>query len=140
MTLFPIIHPAVITIEQNNTLPLYQECDWDFERNIPLYTNGSPSVVTGGRAVLIWAYKALNTPRCRHEIYSWNFGSELESLIGQPFTGDLKRAEAVRYVRECLLINPYIKEVREIAVTFQDGQLNISCTINTVYGEVNLHV
>lgn len=138
MNLFPIIQPQ--TVEVSTELPLYKEVKWDFEKNIPVFKNGSPVIVSGKEAVLVWAWKALHTPRFRYEIYSWDYGNEAESLIGQPFTDELKQSEAARYVRECLLINPYIIDVSNISVSFGDGTLNISCTIETVYGEAELNV
>ena len=100
MSLFPIIQPRIV--EAETTFPLYKELKWDFEKNVPVFRNGSPVIVTGKEAVLVWAWKALHTPRFRHEIYTWDYGCEVESLIGQPFTEELKQSEAVRYVKECL--------------------------------------
>ena len=61
-------------------------------------------------------------------------------MVGQPFTDDLKRAEAIRFVRECLLINPYIIEVTDISIGFENEVTTINCKIITVYGEVNVSV
>ncbi len=88
----------------------------------------------------VWAWKALHTPRFRCEMYSRAYGSEFESLIGQPCTGELKRSEAARYVREALAINPYIKDVTDIAVEFADGRLSVSCTVGTIYGDSEVSV
>lgn len=138
MELFPMIQPPQESTEQ--PLPLYRETAWDFQREQPIFRGGNPVYVTGAEAVKVWCWKALKTPRTRYPIYSWDYGSELESLIGQNFSGELKRAEAVRYVREALEINPYITEINNIQVEFQSGRLTISAAIQTVYGEVNLHV
>jgi hypothetical protein len=127
-------------VETETSLPLYKETDWDFERNIPIYKNGSPSIVTGLRAVLVWAWKALHVERYRYEIYTWDYGNEIESLIGKPYTDELKKAEAIRYVKECLLINPYITDVTDISVTFTEDKISIQCKIITVYGEASLNV
>ena len=80
----------------------------------------------------------LHTTRFRHEIYSRAYGTELENLIGQPYTEALKQSEAQRYVREALEINPYISAVEDVGVDFDDGRLSISCTVRTIYGEVRL--
>jgi hypothetical protein len=138
MTLFPIMQPQM-TVQEDNA-GLYIEVAWDFEKNIPIYRNGSPVLVTGKEAVLVWAWNALHTPRFVHEIFTWGYGNEIEGLVGKPFTDELKLSEAARYVRECLLINPYITEVKGIAVDFLGSRLSISCTINTVYGEAQMHV
>lgn len=138
VTLFPIIQPQ--TNEETAELELYREVKWDFEKNIPVYQNGSPVIVAGKEAVLIWAWKALNTPRFRYEVYTWDYGCEAESLVGQPFTDELKQAEATRYVRECLLTNQYITEISDVTVSFADETVYISCTIETVYGEAEINV
>ncbi len=138
VTLFPSIQPQ--SVETGTVLDLYKEIEWDYLNNVPVYKNGSPHIITGKDAVLVWAWKALHTPRFRYEIYTWDFGCEAESLIGRPFTDELKRSEAARYVRECLIINPYIKDVSNVSVTFSDGILTIQCEITTIYGEVELNV
>jgi phage baseplate assembly protein W len=132
-TLFPILQPEAA--QEAAELPLCREVAWDYDTNTPVWKQGSPAVVTGKDAVKVWAWKALHTPRFRHEMYSRSYGSELENLIGQPYTEELKRSEAARYIREALSINPYISSVDNISVEFADGQLSISCTITTIYGE-----
>lgn len=138
MSIFPIIQPQ--TEEVSAGLKLYKEVKWDYEKNIPVFENGTPVMVTGNEAILVWAWKALLTSRYRHEIYSWDYGCEIETLIGQSFTKELKQAEATRYVRECLLINPYINDVSNITISFDEDRLGIGCTIETVYGEARINV
>ena len=138
MTLFPIIQPQSAAAETE--LPLYREVSWNYEENKPIFKNGSPVMTTGKEAVLVWAWKALQTPRFRHEIYTWDYGCEAESLIGQPFSSELRQSEAARYVKECLMINPYITGASNITIGFTNGALSLSCTIITVYGEVNINV
>lgn len=138
MSIFPMIQPQIYAnvVEKK----LYKEIKWDFEKNVPIFHNGSPFIVSGKEAVVVWAWKALQTPRFIHEIYTWNYGCEIESLIGQPFTEELKISEASRYVRECLKINPYITEVSNIAVSFFGGVLSVGCVIETIYGEAHINV
>lgn len=136
--LFPIIQPEAV--QEGTELPLYREVKWDFEKGEPVFRGGEPVVAEGAEAIKTWVWKALVTERARYEIYSWDFGSEVESLIGQPYTDELKRAEAVRYVREALEINPYITEVTAASVDFDNGVLTIDVTVDTVYGEVQAHV
>lgn len=138
MSLFPIIQPQVET--QADALPLYREVAWDYKTNMPIWRGGSPYVVTGADAVLSWIYRALQVVRYRHEIYTWNYGNECETLIGTAYTDELKQAEAARYVKECLLVNPYIEEVSDVAVSFDGETLGISCTVMTIYGEVSANV
>ena len=44
----------------------------------------------------------------------------------------------MRYVRDCLMINPYITDVRQIAVEFGGSTLSIRCAVDTIYGEVQV--
>ncbi|MEG0273274.1 MAG: DUF2634 domain-containing protein [Hydrogenoanaerobacterium sp.] len=138
MSLFPIIEPCVVG--QKESLPLCREVEWDFLNNCPAWRAGEPLFVTGAQAVLVWAWKALCTPRFKYEIYTRNYGCECEELVGQAYSDRLKSAEAARYVKECLKINPYIDEVDRIRVSFAGTKLQISCRIITIYGEVILNV
>lgn len=138
--LFPIIQPQAVEPDTELKFPLYKEIEIDFEKSVLVYKNGYPSIITGKDAVLQWALKALRTQRFRYEIYSWDYGSEIESLIGQTYTPELKRAEAIRYIRECLLINPYIIDVTDISIDFLDDLLSIQCKIITIYGEATVNV
>lgn len=137
--IFPIIQPEAEAAETQR-LPLCMEVAWDFETGKPLFSGGKPLVVTGKEAVRVWIWKALMTARARYDVYSWDYGSEVESLIGQGFTAAVKQSEGVRYVREALLINPYIRAVRQVDVRFQGDDLTISCEVETIYGEVRVHV
>lgn len=138
MEIFPAIQPMSISAEID--LPLYQEIEWDFKNNIPIFEDGKPKIVTGREAVKVWAYKALNTPRYAYEMYSWDYGNEMESLIGQAYTEDLKRSEIPRYVQECLLINPYITAVENIDMSLSGDKLSGSCEIKTIYGGKTVNV
>ncbi|WP_029502488.1 DUF2634 domain-containing protein [Lachnoclostridium phytofermentans] len=138
MSIFPMIQPQIYA--ESTEQKLYKEIKWDFENNEPVFHNGNPIIISGKEAVFVWAWKALQTARFRYEIYTWDYGCEVESLVGQPFTEELKLSEAARYVKECLLINPYITSVSNITASFKDETLSVSCVIETVYGEVSINV
>jgi len=138
MSLFPIIQPQPAA--HPGASGLFVETAWDFERNAPIYRNGSPVLISGKDAVLVWAFNALQTPRGQHEIFTPDYGSGIEALIGKPYTDELKQSEAPRYIRECLLINPYITDVKDIEFTFEGDRVEISCTVVTVYGEGSINV
>lgn len=141
MTLFPMIQPETAVTEQEPAkAPVCREVRWDYGKNAPVYRNGNPDLVEGAEAVKVWAWKALHTVRFRHEIYSWNYGNEVESLIGEAYSEELKESEAARYVRECLLINPYITDVGSLTVGFAGDRLAVGGKLATVYGEVELSV
>ena len=137
MSLFPFIQPEIsVSVEP---LPKAREIAWDFEQDLPVLKNGEPVFCEGAEAVAVWAWNALQTVRYRHEIFTWDYGCELESLIGQPYSAATKKAEAIRYVREALTVSPYISEVNDIRVEFDGkGLLTVSCRIRTIYGELSI--
>lgn len=138
MDIFPQFISALTQaqpVSNENGLPLYKECKWDFENNKPIFENGKPVVISGHEAVLTWAYHALLIVRGRWEIYTNNYGSDIESLIGSSWSDELITAEAMQYIKECLLESPYIVNVSCSDITFTDSTLSISCRIETVYSE-----
>lgn len=139
MSIFPMIQPAADESSQTQALPLAQEVAWDYENDVPIYRRGEPVTVTGKEAVKVWIWNAILTERYRYEIYSWAYGSEFHSLIGQAYTPNLKTAEAPRFLKECLLVNPYITAVNNITVEFAGSRLTVTGTAMTVYGEVPIY-
>lgn len=133
-SLFPFIDSKPIE-KSTETLPIYREVAWNFENNIPIMENGSFKIVEGIEAIKTWIWKSLNTERYKYLIYSWDFGHELDSLIGKSYTPSYTSAETIRYIKEALLINPYIKNIDIITSTFKDGKLIADIKINTIYGE-----
>lgn len=136
MSIFPMIDPGPAEDSGSQTLPLCREAAWDFVHDVPIFRGGEPVVVEGKEALKVWIWRALRTPRFKYEIYSWAYGSEFESLLGQAYSDSVKTAEAPRYLRECLLINPYITQVKDITVSFEAAKLMVRGTAATVYGEV----
>lgn len=128
MSLFPFITYEEDVVE-NNPLPLYKEVGKGLK------------IVEGNEAIKIWIYKALQTPRYQYEIYSWDYGSELLSLIGKAYTKGLTQAEASRYIKEALLINPYILDVNVVSTSFDGDVLSANVRVKTIYdGEVTVNV
>lgn len=138
-TLFPFFGDTTTVATSADSLPLYKEVAWDFEKNIPIVEKGDFKIVEGNEAIKTWVYKTMKTERFRYQIYSWDYGSELESLLGQSYTPNLTKAESIRYIKEALLINPYIKNVSNVEVTFSNGTLFIDATLETIYGETEVN-
>lgn len=140
MTLFPLIEAPAASDgpSASGVLPLYREIAWDFENDVPIWRGGSPKWVTGAQAVAVWVWNTLHYIRGSLDIFSWDWGNEVQNLTGRPFTQGVKESEAVRYVQECLLVNPYITDVEQISVDFADATLSIQCAVDTIYGEVTV--
>ena len=140
MTLFPLIEAPDQAGLGTGALPLYREVAWDFDADRPRWRGGSPVWVTGAQAVATWAWNALHAVRGHLVLFTRNYGCELQELTGRPYTVEVKEAEAVRYVQECLKVNPYINDVRQISVNFSGSTLSLQCVVSTIYGEVNVDV
>lgn len=96
--------------------------------------------VYGIEAIKVWVWMALHTPRYRHVIFSWDYGSEVEDLIGKGYTEEYLNTEVPRMIEECLLMNPNITEISDYDIVLEGDKLTCSFTINTTYGEVALSV
>ena len=134
MSLFPFVGNVEI-VKTDNTFPLYKEVAWDFEKDNPILENKEFKIVEGNEAIKVWAYKALLATRYQHSIYSWDYGSELLSLIGKAYTPELTKSEAKRYIKEALEINPYILEIDVVDMSFRDSVLSADIKLLTIYGE-----
>lgn len=121
-------------------LPMYKEIEWNYTDNKPVFIDGKPKWVFGKEAVKTWCYKTLQVNRYKLEMYSWNYGVEFENLIGRHYSKQLVTSELIRYVKEALMINPYIEGVNDIKIDFNEGYLTVSCVINTVYGDTEVSV
>ena len=139
MSLFPFIS-NVEEVKIDNTFPMYREVAWDFEKDTPIIQNGDFKIVEGNDAIKVWVYKALLTPRYNYSIYSWDYGSELMDLIGKAYTPSLTKEEAKRYIKEALLINPYILEVTVVNTSFNNGLLSADIKLLTIYGESEVKI
>ena len=140
MSLFPFISNNVDEMKVDNIFPMYREIAWDFEKNIPILENGDFKLIEGNEAIKVWVYKALLTPRYSYSIYSWDYGSELMDLIGKAYTPSITKEEAKRYIKEALLINPYILEVTVVDTSFNNGLLSADIKLLTIYGESEVKI
>ena len=143
MSIFPFmnIDEVEVNIENSNSeLPMYYEVGWNYIKDEPLIENNEFVIVEGNEAIKVWIYKAIKTARYQYPIYSWDYGCEISSLIGQKYTKGLTKSEAERYIKEAILINPYVTDVKIIDINFSEDTLSVSIQVDTIYGEVNVNV
>ena len=106
--------------DQTAGLPLYRDVQMDYEKGCPVWAGGAPVFVTGLEAVRGWACPL--------------------PLVGQPYREDTKRSEAERYVREALLVSPYIREAKVTQTSFEGSTIRIAVDMTTVYGRTSVYV
>ncbi len=85
-------------------------------------------------AWVLWCLKAIRTPRYRHVIYSRDFGSELEDLIGSGSRA-LQESEIRRMVTEALLADARTQSVDPFAFDWEGETCRFSCRITSIRDE-----
>ena len=140
-TIFPFIGvPEDYILHKTEELPIFREVAWDFEKDEPILEKGDFKIIEKKEALKVWIYKCIKTNRYEHEIYSLEYGTELSELIGQKYTKGLTESEASRFIKEALLINPYILEVNVKSANFNRDVLSANVKVSTIYGEVEINV
>ncbi|MCE0617939.1 DUF2634 domain-containing protein, partial [Clostridioides difficile] len=132
--------PEDYILPKTEELPIFREVAWDFEKDEPILEKGDFKIIEKKEALKVWIYKCIKTNRYEHEIYSLEYGTELSELIGQKYTKGLTESEASRFIKEALLINPYILEVNVKSANFNRDILSANVKVSTIYGEVEINV
>lgn len=86
-------------------------------------------------AWVIWCEKAIRTPRYRHLIYTRDYGSELEELIGKGYDRSLQESEIQRMVTETLLADARTDNVDQFLFAWEGEACRFSCRITNVRDE-----
>ncbi len=138
MSVLPFLTP--FEPAEPGALPLFR--DWACGADgLLLVDSGHMTLLSGQEALRIWASKALRTAVARFAAYTADYGSELEELIGQPYTEAYIRAESQRMITEALLASPYIVEVGGASASMTgDGRLSVTANYRSVYGTADLEV
>lgn len=141
-SIFPFMDPQKVQGEGTETdLPMAREWAWDFEKLDFKLKDGKMYQVEGKEAIKIWLWKIFQTHRYRYLVYSWDYGHELESLIGQGSQSFIK-AETERLIKEAIwpTLDGYVEDIKNLAIDLANDVLNISFTAITPYGEVEMNV
>ena len=126
-------------LEENETL----EEDFSVPREYEIdFSTGQLTgrIVEGLDAIKAWIWLALHTPRYRFFIYTWDYGNELEDLIGRGYSKEYLDLEIPSMIEDCLSVNPNIESISDYNFTLENDKLTGSFTVNTLYGEVETNV
>lgn len=139
--IFPFLQPDLYAGQAAGAAEAYRDVKWDYAGDKPVFSStGEPVIVEGLPAVMSWAWRALHTERFLSEIYSADYGNEILNLAGQQWIREVKEAEALRYVRECLQQHPNVRDIANGAASFADGLLTLRCSVICDYGSAQLEV
>lgn len=78
----------------------------------------------------------LNTERYKFLIYSWNYGVELEALIGTH--PDIVEDEAERLISEALLQDDRITAVYDFEFSRNRDTLLVNFKVDSIYGDIDI--
>lgn len=92
--------------------------------------------MTDERDALLQAiYLILNVERYAFPIYTWNYGTELADLIGQP--KDYAMSEIKRRITEALTQDDRITGVENWSFETTGKVVRVNFTVKTIYGAVD---
>lgn len=132
MNLFPFMRSD---IGEAHHITTYKEYEFDFSNNTL-----TGKLLEGKEALKMWIYKALLTNRYNYPIYSWDYGQNLDELIGQGYDVGYTKSEVERRVIECLLVNNRITRCHSFDINLINDNLQINFTAETIFGEVTINV
>lgn len=140
--MFPFISITKEELAASALVSMDTPCEYAFnvQTNEFLLKDSKMYYVYGKEALRIWIYKALRTSRGRYWAYSWNFGNDLESLIGGGYSRAAMEIEAQRMVGEALTKNSHIKGIKDFAVEFEDIFMHIYFEAVTDQGNVEINL
>lgn len=81
-------------------------------------------------------YKVLNTEKYEYPIYSFDYGIDLESLIGQDPA--YVKIELKRRIEECLLNDERIESVDNFVFTVNSDEMLCTFDVTSIYGQITV--
>lgn len=117
--------------------------DKEFEEEIePSYTyaineDRISGYIDGKEAIKQAIYLIINTERFEYIIYSWDYGIELQDLIGESIS--YVKSEVKRRITEALICDDRIYSIDDfIFEQLSKKILLVKFTANTIYGSVDI--
>ncbi|MDF2608865.1 MAG: Phage-like element protein XkdS [Lachnospiraceae bacterium] len=118
----------------NLTTDLELSEDIEASRTYKILPDKIQGSLDGTEAVRQAVYKVLNTEKYEYPIYSFNYGIELDDLIGQD--PSYVQIELQRRFKECLLADDRIKEVNNFDFKVSGDKMKCSFDVISVFGSI----
>jgi hypothetical protein len=142
--LFPNQDTVNSTTQLNTTSSGGKSLKFDFETGDFVTKDGKVQTVTGIDAVKLWIQKILKTEKNKYKIYNTDnaekYGIKLLELITGKYPIAYKQAQVETVITEALLKNSDIRSVNNFTFVRDKRLLNVSFTVNTVYGTTESEV
>lgn len=122
-------------------LPVFKEYAWDYERDRFIYNaDGTHKIVEKNEAIKVWVLHTLRVERYRYLAYFDDYGIELEPFVGTGPNDSERSSELFRYVKEGLLVNPYILDVTALSTKLGHKKITMTLHLETVYGSTSIGI
>jgi hypothetical protein len=132
MALIPT--PSVVTIGQTVTVPPAPDQPTKTYK-VDFDTGRVAGYVDETEAMKQAIFKILSTERFLYLIYSWNYGIELNAVVGKSYP--VFSSEIKRVITEALLADSRITDVTDFQVEQIDKRTaRVSFTAETIFGEI----
>lgn len=95
-------------------------------------------IIEGTDAIVVWCILTLKSKRYEYPIYSWEYGEEFSSMIGNSYEPDLLQSEVKRMLEECLLVNEHIEEIKDLEVEQDEDKLKVRFILVTDQGDTEV--
>lgn len=120
--------------------PLASEYAYDMDTASFKTKDGKTYLVFGNEALKIKLWKLFMTEIYRWVVFPWDYGHELETLIGKAYTQGYVNSEAERYIKEAIerALSDYILRLDDLAVSFEEGVLYVDFKAVTIYGNLSM--
>lgn len=125
-------------------IPTSSEMAEDFETEYELHpsktyklqANGTISGLVDEREAMEQAvYKILNTERFNYMIYSWDYGIELDALVGESIMFVIPELE--RRIEEALMQDERITSIEDFEFELLGSAVSVSFTVHTIFGDID---
>ena len=127
----------MVPTDYNDDLQQDFEIETQPSRTYALRFDGYPSAgkLDGAEAMKQAIFLALQIERFRFAIYSWNYGIELDALLGQSMTPYLQ-AKVAKAIEDALMADDRVLSVEQFSFTKGKRNLLVKFTVTTTEGDV----
>lgn len=127
----------MLPTDYNDDLQQDFELETQPSRTYALRFDGFPSIghLDGVEAMKQAVFLALQTERFRHAIYSWNYGIELNALIGESLTPYLQ-SRVCGAITDALMADDRVLAVTGFTFTKSRGGLLVAFSVETTEGDL----
>lgn len=122
-------------LEDEDTDEPYREYELD-----PTTGRLTGRIIEGTDAIVVWCILTLKSKRYEYPIYSWEYGEEFSSMIGNSYEPDLLKSEIDRMVKECLLVNEHIEEIKDLSIEQDEDKLKVRFILVTDQGDTEVDI